>query len=87
VAKSVFSDRYRALLRHVVQARKDAGITQVELAARLDKPQSFVSKSETGERRIDFVELIERAYALDIDPSALIEKILSDKAFRRTSSS
>jgi len=40
------------------QARLDAGLTQAEVASLLSRPQSFVSKSESGERRIDFIELI-----------------------------
>ena len=47
-------ERFRAKL---VQARKDADLTQAEVAGRLGKPQSFVSKIESGERRVDFVEL------------------------------
>ena len=43
------------------QARLDAGLTQVEVAQALDKPQSYVSKCESGERRVDIVEL--RAFA------------------------
>ncbi|HEY6388986.1 MAG TPA: helix-turn-helix transcriptional regulator [Candidatus Acidoferrum sp.] len=39
------------------QARIDAGLTQTQVARKLSKPQSFVSKFESGERRIDFVEL------------------------------
>jgi transcriptional regulator with XRE-family HTH domain len=48
---------YRGLLKSLKQARKDAGLTQAQVARRLSKPQSFVSKFESGERRIDFVEL------------------------------
>jgi transcriptional regulator with XRE-family HTH domain len=48
---------YRALLNSLKQARKDAGLTQAQVARKLFKPQSFVSKFESGERRIDFVEL------------------------------
>jgi ribosome-binding protein aMBF1 (putative translation factor) len=44
------------LLRAV---RKEAGISQQELAARLDKPQSFVSKYESGERRLDILEILQ----------------------------
>lgn len=43
----------------IVSLRKESGLTQVELANRLKKPQSFVSKYEHGERRLDFVELVE----------------------------
>jgi len=39
------------------QARREAGLTQVEVADRLKRPQSFVSKMESGERRVDVVEL------------------------------
>jgi transcriptional regulator with XRE-family HTH domain len=48
---------YRALLNTLKQARKAAGLTQAQVARKLSKPQSFVSKFESGERRIDFVEL------------------------------
>ncbi len=53
----------------LVVARKAAGLTQVEVAQRLDKPQSFVSKYEHGERRLDFTEFVELADILSIDVS------------------
>ena len=57
VEKSVYSERYgrfRTLLR---QLREEAGLTQADVAGRLGEPQSFVSKYESGERRLDLVEL------------------------------
>lgn len=51
----------RDFLRRLRQARKDAGLTQVEVARRLGRSQSFVTKAETGERRLDVTEL--RAFA------------------------
>lgn len=48
---------YREFTRRLVQARKDAGLTQVQVARRLGKPHTFISKCELGERRVDFVEL------------------------------
>lgn len=48
---------YGRFLSRLRQARLDAGLTQVEVAARLGKPQSFISKMESGERRLDVVEL------------------------------
>lgn len=48
---------YEKFREKLVQARKDTGLTQAEVARRLGKPQSFVSKIESGERRVDFVEL------------------------------
>ncbi len=48
--------RFRDLLR---QIRVDAGLTQKELAQMLGKPQSYVSKAEVGERRLDFLETLD----------------------------
>lgn len=48
---------YKRFLAHLVQARHEADLTQVEVAKRLGKAHSFVSKCELGERRVDFVEL------------------------------
>lgn len=48
---------YKSFLRRLRQAREDAGLTQTEVARGLGRPQSFVSKIESGERRVDFVEL------------------------------
>ena len=61
LSRQVYSPRYQAFLEKLRQARLDAGFTQVEVAQKLDKPQSFVSKCESGERRVDFVELLEFA--------------------------
>jgi transcriptional regulator with XRE-family HTH domain len=52
-----YQKAYRDFTSRLVQARKDAGLTQVEVANRLGKAHSFVSKCELGERRVDFVEL------------------------------
>src|SRR2546423_1706200 len=54
---STQSARYREFLKRLKAARRDAGLTQVAVAKRLGKPQSFISKCETGERRVDVVEL------------------------------
>ena len=58
LGKSVHSAAQTAFCELMAQARKNAGLTQHELAARLSKPQSFVAKYEGGERRIDVVEFI-----------------------------
>jgi transcriptional regulator with XRE-family HTH domain len=55
--RSTHSARYRLLLRRLREAREQAGLTQAEVARALRRPQSFVSKCESGERRIDPVEL------------------------------
>ena len=48
---------YRQFLTRLRAAREQAGLSQVEVARRLGKPQSYVSKCESGERRVDVVEL------------------------------
>ena len=53
----------QALLR---QARREAGLRQVELAERLGQPQSFVSKYESGQRRLDLGELRQVCEAVGI---------------------
>jgi transcriptional regulator with XRE-family HTH domain len=55
--KSVHSREYAVLLELLREARRAAGVTQVELAARLKKSQSFVSKVEVGETRLDVIQL------------------------------
>ena len=55
--KSIYSKDYKALLKQLRKARKRAGKTQEALAKRLKQTQSFVSKCERGERRLDVVEL------------------------------
>jgi transcriptional regulator with XRE-family HTH domain len=54
---NAYQRAYRAFLAKLLQARKDAGLTQVEVSRRMGKPHSFLSKCELGERRVDFVEL------------------------------
>lgn len=73
--KSVFTEEYQALVRLLVEQRKSAGLTQEELARRLRKPQSFVSKYENGQRRLDIVEFLAIANALDADPHPIVEKV------------
>ena len=54
---SIYSKEYKAFLGRLRQARIAAGLTQAEVATRLGRPQSYVSKCESGERRVDVIEL------------------------------
>ena len=54
---TVYSTAYRRLLERLRAARRQAGLTQVQVARAFGRPQSFVAKCEAGERRIDAVEL------------------------------
>jgi transcriptional regulator with XRE-family HTH domain len=65
---------------YLAELRQERRVTQVELARRLDKPQSFVSSYERGQRRVDFLEFTHIVLALGYDPcavgSALLEKVV-----------
>jgi len=58
---SPHSRRYQQFLKRLRTARQDADLTQVEVATRLGRPQSFVSKCESGERKVDAIEFAEFA--------------------------
>jgi transcriptional regulator with XRE-family HTH domain len=64
--KSIFSASQEKLQILLKEARREAGLNQVGLAKKLKRPQSFVSKYENGERRLDMVELREICQALKI---------------------
>jgi transcriptional regulator with XRE-family HTH domain len=61
MGRSLHSERYKHLLARLGEARRRVGLTQAEVARRLRRPQSYVSKCESGERRIDVIELAEFA--------------------------
>lgn len=75
VSKSVSSSSYNYFRGLLAKARKDAKLTQAELATRLQRPQSYISKYESGERRLDIIEFLEVAESLDIDPLDLIREL------------
>ena len=57
MSKSVYSDDYKKLIERLKQARLDAGLSQQVVAGKLGKPQSYVSKVGSGERRVDIIEV------------------------------
>ena len=69
---SVEYDRFREAM---IEARRDSGLSQEALAERLGKPQSFVSKYERGERRLDVVEFLHICGCLDVDATSVLEKV------------
>lgn len=80
MTNSTHNHDYRLLLTVLRAARKQQGLSQVELAARLGNTQTFVSKCERGERRLDAVELIEFAEALGVPPLKLIGEYLDRRS-------
>jgi transcriptional regulator with XRE-family HTH domain len=76
LGKSVHSASQTALCELLIAARKKAGLTQQDLARRLSKPQSFIAKYETGERRVDVLEFIVIVRAIGADPLRIIQALL-----------
>jgi transcriptional regulator with XRE-family HTH domain len=72
--KSIFSTEQEKLQTLLRQVRMDAGLRQSDLAKRLSQPQSFVSKYESGERRLDLVELRQICQAVGIPLARLVKK-------------
>lgn len=75
MARSLRTPGHRALMQVLIETRREAGITQQELADRLNRPQSYVAKVETGERRLDVVEFIEWAEGIGASPALLMDRV------------
>ncbi|CAN7649686.1 helix-turn-helix transcriptional regulator [Pseudorhodoferax sp. LjRoot39] len=79
MSQSTHNPDYQTLLAVLKAARKRMGVSQVELAERLGNTQTFVSKCERGERRIDAVELVEFSEALGVPPAELLGEYLKQR--------
>ena len=74
--KSVFTDAYGSVVDYLIALRKQKGVSQVELARRLGRPQPFVSFVENRERRLDLVEFCTYVRALGADPEAAAVEVI-----------
>ena len=74
--KSIYSWEYRAFLDVLVKERKSRGLQQGDVARRLKRPQSYLSKTEHGERRLDVVEFVALCRAMGADPLEVMAKVL-----------
>jgi transcriptional regulator with XRE-family HTH domain len=70
-------ETYERFQRMLVEARKVSGLSQQEVADRLGRPQTYVSKCELGTRRMDVVEFLAMANVLGFDPAIFIKKLHS----------
>jgi transcriptional regulator with XRE-family HTH domain len=73
---SLHSNENKILVDFLIKTRKSQGITQVELAERLGKSQQFISRIESGERRIDLLEFVALSRCMGIDPAKLLGSIV-----------
>jgi len=73
--KTIYTEQYGHMLAALRSAREAADLTQIELAEKLDAPQSFVSKCERGERRLDVIELRLWCAALGVSLSEFVTSL------------
>ncbi len=72
--KSIHSSEYERFLALLRNTRVQSGLTQDDIATKLNATQSFVSKCERGERRLDIVELAAWCSALNVSLSSFVER-------------
>ncbi len=82
--KSLFSEANEELVRRLRQARKDAGLSQIEAAKRLGCRQTFISKMECGGRRIDVAELLLLLRVYEVEPADFLKSLLPRVGRRRS---
>lgn len=73
MSRGLQSPPYKKLRQLLAQARADAGLTQLQVAKRVKRPQSFVSKYENGERQLDVIEFVSICKAIGVSPSTIVE--------------
>lgn len=73
--KALYERNYAAFTDLLKEERKKAGLTQAKLAKKLRRPQSYVSKYERGDRRLDVIEFLEIARAVGFDPGEVLSKL------------
>lgn len=78
MSRSLHSPTYNELRRILVGARKAAGLTQAEVARKLGRPQSFVSKWEGAERHLDVTEFLGLCNAMGVSPSDVLASVNAD---------
>ncbi len=75
MAKTLGSEKHRALIALLIQKREAAGLTQTGLADALGEYQSFVARLESGQRRVDVIEFLELAHILSFDPISALREL------------
>ena len=73
--RTIRNKRHKRLIELILAARKQAGIRQVQLAKKLKRSQTWIARLESGERRLDVIELIELAEAIGFDAPSMVEAV------------
>ena len=75
IVASLHGESYAAFVRLLVHRRKEAGLSQQDVADAMGWPQSFIAKIERRERRLDAVEFVKLAAAIGFDAAKLIREL------------
>jgi transcriptional regulator with XRE-family HTH domain len=75
MAKTLGTEQHKALIAMLIAKREAAGLTQAQLAEALGEYQSFVARLESGQRRVDVIELIQLARILGFDAQQMVTAI------------
>lgn len=75
MAKTLGTERHKALIALLIEKREAAGLTQIALAKKLGEYQSFVARLESGQRRVDVVEFLLLSEILGFDPYKALRTI------------
>jgi transcriptional regulator with XRE-family HTH domain len=73
MGKSIHTKKYTEFVKRLRSARENSGFTQVQVAKKLKRPQSYVSNIETGQQRVDVIELLRFTELYGCDVSDLLE--------------
>lgn len=80
---SIYSDEYQLVIKTLREARLAQGLTQENLARMLERPQSFVAKFESGERRLDIVEFVHIANLLSLDLISIMNDLSQNESLKK----
>lgn len=75
MSRAIHSPPYRKLRQSLMDARIESGLTQTQVAVKLKRPQSFVSKYESGERQLDAVEFAKVCQVLGVKPGTVLDTL------------
>lgn len=78
MSASLYHPKYQALRAAMVAVRKAAGLTQIQIAERLQVGQSFVSKMERGDSYVDVLTFVDWCSACGVRPSEVLDRLQSD---------
>lgn len=78
MADDLHSIAYQSIIRNLRAAREEAGVLQADLSVQLGKSENYVSRIETGQRRVGIVEIVLIARALKIEPVLFFKRIIQD---------